>query len=68
MVSLVSLLEQLGPYGPTGIVLGYFFWREQVRDKRDEKRDARLEQILKDRAEADKEMAVSLNILADRLR
>lgn len=68
MVTFGSLLQQLGPYGPTGVVLAYFFWREQVRDKRDEKRDARLEQILKDRAEADKEMAVSLNILADRLR
>ena len=54
--------------GPLGIGLLYFGWRDYQRDKREEDRGKRLETILVDNAEADKQVAIAMTVLAERLR
>ena len=68
MIDLPALVEVVAPYGPSGLIVAYFAWRDLSRDKRDEAREKRLEQILSDNAEADKQTAVALTLLAERLR
>lgn len=67
-MDIPTVLEIAGSYGPSGVIVGYFAWRDMRRDKRDEEREKRLEQILSDNAEADKQTAVALTLLAERLR
>lgn len=66
-MDLGSLIELAGPYGPSGLIIAYFAWQNHVRDKRDDDREKRLEQILKDNAEADKQTAIALTMLAERI-
>lgn len=69
-----QLLAIAASYGPAGLLILYFVWREEKRDKREEERDKReerrierIEQILQDNAEADKETAKALTLLTERV-
>lgn len=62
-----QILAIAASYGPAGLMIAYFVWREEKRDRRDEKRTERIEQILSDNAEADKETAKALTLLAERI-
>ena len=55
-------------YGLPGMGLLYFAWRDHQRDKREEDRGKRLEAILTANAESDKDLAVAMTILAERVR
>lgn len=63
-----AIAELAVQFGPSGLIVGFFAWRDLNRDKRIEARETRLEQILSDNAEADKQTAVALTLLAERLR
>ena len=63
-----QLLTVAAPYGPVGLLCVYLVWRQSRTDKREDKRDERLEGILADRAEADKDLAVAMTLLAERVR
>jgi len=67
-MTMADLFALAAPYGPSGILIAYFVWREHKRDEREGKREERLEGILKDNAEADKQMAVAMTLLAERVR
>lgn len=62
-----SLIELLGPYGPTGLIIAYLLYREHRRDQREERREERDEKIRQDQAEADKELATALALLSERI-
>lgn len=65
---MTDIFSLLAPYGPVGLLCGYFIWREQVRDRRDDKRDQRIEDIMRDNTEANKDLTVALTILTERVR
>ena len=63
-----QLLNILASYGAPGLFCGYLAYRDWCRDKREEKRADRIEKIMEDRAGADKDLAVAMTILGERLR
>jgi hypothetical protein len=63
-----DLLAVAAPYGPVGLICVYLVWRQQRTDRREDKRDERLETIMEARAEADKDLAVAMTLLAERVR
>lgn len=54
--------------GPVGIFLAWMLWRDAKRDERDDARELRRESIEKDRIEADKALAISMTLLAERIK
>lgn len=62
-----DLLAVAAPYGPVGLICVYLIWRQQRSDSREDKRDERLESIMKDRADSDKDLAVAMTLLAERI-
>lgn len=66
-MDLASIVAIAGPYGPLGLFCAYLAWQNHKRDARDDAREKRLEQILKDNAEADKQTAIALTLLAERV-
>jgi len=66
-VGLSELIAVAAPYGPVGLFCVYLAWREHCRDKREEKRVERDEEIRTNQAEADKELATALTLLAERV-
>ena len=62
-----DLLAVAAPYGPVGLICVYLVWRQHRSDGREDKRDERLEAIMKDRAESDKDLAVAMTLLAERV-
>lgn len=65
---MTDLITALAPYGPVGLFCAYLIYREQVRDRRDAKRDERIEAIMKDSTESNKDLTVALTVLAERVR
>lgn len=66
-MNIGDLLALAAPYGPVGLLCVWFVWREDKRDKRDDKREERREVMEKDRIDADKALAVSMTLLAERV-
>ena len=62
-----SLLQLAEPYWVLGLFCAYLAWQNHKRDARDDAREKRLEQILKDNAESDKKTAIALTMLAERI-
>ena len=62
-----SLLQLAEPYWVLGLFCAYLAWQNHKRDARDDAREKRLEQILKDNAESDKQTAIALTMLAERI-
>lgn len=63
-----ALLTLAAPYGPVGLLCIYFLYREEKRDRREKEREERHEGMEEKRIEADKSLAVSLAILAERVK
>lgn len=63
-----ELLQVAAPYGPVGLLCLYLLWRQHRNDAREDKRDERLEAILKAGAESDKDLAVAMTLLAERVK
>lgn len=62
---IVAALPQLGA---TSAFIIYLIWREKVRDERETKREDRFEAILKDITAANKDLAVALTLISERVR
>ena len=62
-----AILAIASPYGPVGLLCAYLIWREHRRDKRDDEREKRDEEIRASRADADKDLAVALTLLSERI-
>lgn len=67
-MDLNGLLSLAAPYGPVGLLCVYFLYREEKRDRREKAREDRHEEMEEKRIEADKSLAVSLAILAERVK
>ena len=63
-----EIIALAAPYGPFGLLVTAWVWRESIRDKREEKRDERIEGILRDSTESNKDLTVALTVLAERVR
>lgn len=65
---MTDLIAALPQYGALGVLCGYLMIRERIRDGREQKRDDKIEAILKDMTESNKDLAVSMTILAERVK
>ncbi len=62
------VLNGLAAAGPSGIICAWLLWRDTKRDTRDDARELRREAIEKDRIDADKALATSMTMLAERIK
>jgi hypothetical protein len=66
-MDLSDVLHVAGAYGPSGIIVAWFAWRDWRRDVRDEKRESARCELEEKRIAADLELAKGYAVLATRL-
>lgn len=66
-VGFNDLLEIAKAYGPSGIIIAWFVWRDWRRDVRDEAREKARAELDRERTKADLALASGYAILAERL-
>ena len=63
-----QIIVGIGSSGPMGVLCCLLLWRDWKRDEREAEREKRREQADKDRTDADKALAASMTLLAERIR
>lgn len=66
-MNLHDVLQLAQGYGPSGIIVAWFAWRDWHRDARDEKRETKRIELEQDRIKADLALAAGYAVLATRL-